>query len=338
MKIPAARISSFVKAPDKNINFVLIYGPDSGLVSQYFQEISKTIVDDLSDPFRVAELSFERIKEEPAIFNDEINAMSLMGGRRLIRIRAEGASLPKELGEVINSSKSDTFVVIAGGDLAATSSLRTFFEKSENAAAIPCYKDDNQSIQQIISRKFSENKISCENDVVPYLASSFSGDRLVIISEVEKLITYMGGNNHITLDEVKECVHDSSEFSLDELCVAFASRNPYETEKNLTKALKEGVAAIAIIRMMLRYFMRMQEVKNQIESGINEQQAVSNLRPPVFFKQVPVFKKHLSLWKNSDISKVIQKFIELEIECKTTGNPADLLCARLLLILPMAVK
>jgi DNA polymerase-3 subunit delta len=338
MKIPAAKINSFVKSPDKGINFVLIYGPDAGLVSEYTRDICKTVADDLSDPFRIAELSFDKIKDEPSILNDEINAICMMGGRRLIKVRTDSTTLPKEVGEIISASKSDTFVVFSGGDLTPASSLRTFFEKAANAAAIPCYKDDSGSIMRIISNKFSENKISCDSDVVQYLANSFSGDRLVIVSEVEKLITYMGSNKHITLADVQECIYDSSEFSLDDLCSAFASRNPYETDKHYSKAQKEGVASIAIIRMMLRYFMRLQEVKNSIESGANEQQAISALRPPVFFKQVPIIKKHLSLWKSSDISKVIHKLIELEIDCKTTGSQDELLCARLLTILPLTVR
>lgn len=338
MKIAAAQVASFVKSPDKNINFVLVYGPDAGLVSEYSRQICKSVLDDLSDPFRVAELSFDRIKEEPAILADEINAFSLMGGRRLVKIRTDSTAMPKELGDIVANSNSDTLVVFSAGDLSTTSSLRSFFEKSANAAAIPCYKDDNSSIQQLIRGKLSENKLSFDNDVIGYLASSFSGDRLVILSEVEKLITYMGEENHITLETVKNCIYDSSEFSLDDLCNAFTSRDPYATETHLIRAQKEGVASIAIIRTMLRYFMRLQDLKNQIEGGMNEQQAISALRPPVFFKQVPLLKKHLSLWKAGDIMKVIHKFIELEIDCKTTGSNDELLCSRVLIMLPMTVK
>lgn len=338
MKIPAAKLDSFVKSPDKGINFVLIYGPDAGLVSERVKTISKTAVDDLSDPFRVAELSFDTIKDDPSIFADEINAISMIGGRRLIKIRTESATFPKELAEIIKTSNTDSLVVFSGGDLAATSAIRKFFEDAKNAAAIPCYKDDTSAIQQLITQKLSSEGYNFDSDVVRYLAGSFSGDRLVILNEVEKLMLYMGDKKQISLDDVKYCVYDSSEFSLDDLCNSFASRNPYDTEKNINKALNDGVAAIAIIRSMLRYFMRLQEVKNKIAEGMDEQQAVSSLRPPVFFKQLPLFKKHLSLWKNNDINRAIAKLIELEIDCKTTGNPADLLCARLLIMLPLMVK
>ncbi|MDA0781419.1 MAG: DNA polymerase III subunit delta [Rickettsiales bacterium] len=338
MKIQPAKIQSFIKNPDKGIDYILVYGPDAGLVSEYTKTIAKTVLDDLNDPFRVADLSFDRLKDEPSILADEISAISMIGGRRLVKVTTTSTSLPKEHADILQSVKSEALVIFSAGDLPVTSTLRKFFEKEQNAAAIACYKDDSRSIAAVINEKFAKYKIKCEPDVVPYLCGSFAGDRMIILSEVEKLITYMGEEQHIKLEDVQNSVKDSSEFSLDELCNAFASRNPRQTDLHMTKALSEDIAVIMIIRSLLRYFMRLQEARNKIDSGMNDQQAVSSLRPPVFFKQVPIFKQHLNSWRSNDISRVIKQLIELEIDCKTTGNPAELLCQRLLLVLPLAVR
>jgi DNA polymerase-3 subunit delta len=338
MKIPPAKTASFLKSPDKGINCILVYGPDAGLVSQYTKTICKTVVDDLNDPFRVADLYFDKIKDEPAILADEIGAISMIGGRRLVKVTTSSESLPKEHAEILEKNTSDTMVVISASELSASSSLRKFFEKIPHGAAIACYKDDNASMARVISSKFAEYKITCDSDVIQYLCNSFSGDRMIILSEVEKLITYMGAEKRITLADVTEAVFDSSEFSLDELCNAFAFRNPALIDTHMNRALSEGVAPIMIIRTMLRYFMRLQEVKNKIDSGENEQQAISSLRPPLFYKQVPLLKSHLSGWKSNDIATIIKQFIELEIACKTTGNPAELMCQRVMMVLPLAVR
>jgi len=338
MKIPAAKIQSFINSPEKGIDYILVYGPDAGLVSEYTKNIAKTVIDDLNDPFRVADLAFDKLKDEPSILADEISAISMIGGRRLVKVTTTSTSLPKEHTEILKSVKSEALVIFSAGDLPTSSSLRKFFEKETNAAAIPCYKDDNRSIASVIRETFDKYQIKCDSDVIPYLCNSFSGDRMVILSEVEKLITYVGNEKLVKLQDVQISVKDSSEFSLDELCNAFASRNPQQTDLHMTKALSEDIAVIMIIRSLLRYFMRLQEARNKIDSGMNEQQAISSLRPPVFFKQAPIFKQHLNSWKANDIAKVIKQLIELEIACKTTGNPAELLCQRLLLVLPLAVR
>ena len=338
MKLPNAKIESFIKNPDKAFNYILLYGQDLGLITQYCRAICKTVIEDLNDPFRVANLAFDKIKDEPSVFYNELNAISMLGGQRVIIVNGNSTSLPNDLAQIIENSSSDALVVFTAGELPATSSLRKFFEKAVNAVAIPCYNDDNTAIEKIIQSRFSEHAITCEAGVVQYLSTRFASDRMVILSELDKIITYLNQQKYISLSDVKEIVFDSSEFSLDAICMAFASRNAAEIERNMTKALSENIAWIVIIRAILRYFMRLQDVKNKIEEGLNEQQAISALRPPVFFKQAANFKRHLSVWKSADISRIMSQLTDLEIACKTTGNPAELLCSRMLLILPLAVR
>ena len=86
MKIPFRDIEPFVKSPNPAIRAILVYGPDSGLMRERATIMAKTIVPDLTDPFNVALLSPDILKDDPARLTDEANAISMMGGRRLIRI------------------------------------------------------------------------------------------------------------------------------------------------------------------------------------------------------------------------------------------------------------
>lgn len=338
MKVPAAKIDSFVKKPDGNVNAVLIYGPDAGLVSQRCNIICRAVIADPDDPFSTVELSYDRIKDEPALFVDELNALSFTGGRRLIKIRSESTAITKEITDALENTKSDTFAVFTADNLAPTSSLRQFFEKGKNVAALPCYNDDSASIGQLVAGKLQDSGISYNYDVIQYLSGSFAGDRMVILNEVEKLITYVGESKSVSLEDVQSCIADSSEVSMDELCNSVASRDAATTDKNLTRAFSEGVNPIPLIRTVANYFIKLQYVKSQIEQGTPEQTAISSIRPPMFFKQVPLFKKHLNMWSNDAISKMLKALTELEIECKKTGSPAELLCARTFTVLPLAVR
>lgn len=332
MKLPYARIETFAKKPDDGVKAVLLYGPDAGLIAERGKQMLHATVDDLSDPFRVIQFSFDDIKDDSARLSDEINAMSLMGGRRFIRIVDAASSMDKDLGDAVLSSKSDTLVVFEAGDLAPTSSLRKFFESEPNLVALPCYKDDSGAVRKVVESRLREAGFMWDSDAVNYLARSFAGDRLVIISEVEKLITYMGNDKRITIDAVKDCVGDNVESSLDELCAAVAMRDLVQIEKNLQRILVEGMGAIAPIRALLRYFFRMQLVRGNMANGMDEQQAIGSLRPPVFFKQMDSFKEHLRVWNAGAIDSMIIALNKLEAECKQTGSPAELLLSRFLCV------
>lgn len=332
MKLPFARIETFAQKPDSGVKAVLLYGPDAGLVAERGRQMLHATVDDLSDPFRFVQFAYDDICEDSARLADEINAMSLMGGRRFIRIVDASGGMDTALGTALLSSKSDTLVVFEAGDLAPTSALRKFFEAEPSVVALPCYKDDIGAVRKVVETRLREAGFMWDGDAITYLTRSFAGDRLVIISEVEKLITYMGDDKKITLDAVKACVGDNVESSLDELCAAVALRDLALIEKNLQRILSEGMGAIAPIRALLRYFFRMQQVRGHMALGMDEAQAMATLRPPVFFKQVDAFKGHLRIWNVGAIDNMIVALNKLEAECKQTGSPAELLLTKFLCI------
>ena len=47
--------------------------------------------------------------------------------------------------------------------------------------------------------------------------------------------------------------------------------------------------------------MRLLEVKSKIKSGRKKDLAIKSLKPPVFFKDIPEFGKHLDIWNEEDI-------------------------------------
>ena len=93
MKIAFRDIEGFVRQPNPAVRVILVYGPDQGLMRERAQMMAKSVVSDLNDPFNVAVLSGEMLKGDPARLNDEANAMSMMGGKRLVRVEGAGDSV-----------------------------------------------------------------------------------------------------------------------------------------------------------------------------------------------------------------------------------------------------
>ena len=53
-------------------------------------QLAHTVCEDLKDPFRVVDIAGDVLKGDPARLADEFSAMSLMGGRRVVRVRPAG--------------------------------------------------------------------------------------------------------------------------------------------------------------------------------------------------------------------------------------------------------
>ena len=64
-----------------------------GLVKEHAEKIARAICPELGGGFRVAELDADTLAHDPARLNDEAASLSLMGGRRLVRVHDAGVAV-----------------------------------------------------------------------------------------------------------------------------------------------------------------------------------------------------------------------------------------------------
>ena len=93
-------------------------GPDAGLVQERAEKLLKSVVADLTDAFNVADLSEAVLLADPARLADEAAAISMMGGRRVVRVRGAGNDLADLFEEFLDDPPGDALVVVEAGDLA----------------------------------------------------------------------------------------------------------------------------------------------------------------------------------------------------------------------------
>ena len=67
MKIAANRADAFARNPDEGVRAVLVYGPDDGLVRARGDALTKAVVEDPADPFRIAEVSAAGLRDAPSL-------------------------------------------------------------------------------------------------------------------------------------------------------------------------------------------------------------------------------------------------------------------------------
>jgi DNA polymerase-3 subunit delta len=336
MQIKPYQAEAFINtiANNKEIFAVLVYGPESGLVSIRAKKIATSIVADLSDPFLVASLNEKQLDEDKGLLADEFAAISMLGGRKLIMVDG-GNKMTESLKIIFEAPKGkdqkqqdfriigDNFIVISAGDLDKSSSLRKFAEANPYIATIACYEDDVATISAIIRQKFKEQNFTFDNDVVEMLLNKFGKNRQIILNEIDKLALFMGEKRHISADILQEIIADIAEISAFQLVEEFANRDAKKAIFFLEKLFTEKTSSITIIRFLTNYFGKLSLVKNNIKNGSNLdlEMKIQN----IFFKQQPTFKKHLNSWNPKAINSLLIKLQELEIKCKNNNFDSEIL-------------
>ncbi len=336
VKFSTSKVDPFLANPDPAIRAILLYGPNGGLIRERADGLVRRVVDDPADPFRVSRLTGGMLKDDPARLADEAAALSLTGGRRIVHLSDVGDAQSAVIGEFLDAPMGDSIVLAESGDLGPRSSLRRIFEEARTGAALPCYGDEGQTLEDVIGEILRTHELRLDGEARDYLVTCLSSDRIQIRSEIEKLSLFVGqpqgtGHKTVSLDDVRVCVGDSAALSLDAVSLAAGSGDPAAIERELGRAFREGVAPVTVLRAVARHVQRLQLVAAKIAAGDSEKAAIDGLRPKPFFKTIPAFRRQLGLWSVDRLSHALALLTEAEIDCKQTGMPAQAVCGRVLL-------
>ncbi len=327
MKLGFKDIDRFVKSPPKDIKAVLIYGPDQGLVKERSKAIGKTIVPDLSDPFLVTPLSNDDLNDDPSRLSDEANALSMMGGRRLIIVSGADDKALLACKNALEDAAFDSFIIIEAGELGPKSTLRLFFEKQKNSAALPCYVEEGRALDYTIRNFLESNGKSATRDAMGFLLQNIQGDRMVIHSEIDKLCLYVGDKKVIDYDDCVEIIGARGTTGFSQITFAVASGNIKELGEKLHQAFDEGFPPQALIRGMQNHLKRLYQAKIYVSQGKSGKEAMESIHPKVFFKEQPAFQAQLNKWSLLRIERALGYLLEVDRQTKTTNIPAETLCA-----------
>jgi len=323
MKIDATRIDGFLKNPGTT-SIILIYGPDSGLVSERALALVKAALGTTDDPFRYAEIT------DSTRLLEEATAASLTGGRRVIRLRDAGETAAKPA-EALLKNPPDAMVILEAGDLTPKSKLRALAEKHPAAAAIACYAVDGSKLPRIIADRLRAQNITIEPEAAAWVAGNIAGEEGAIRQAVEILLLYAGATGTLSLADVAAALPDGGDTSIQDAIDATLTGNPPAADRAISLAYDEGVSPVAILRILLAELMRLRVAAAAIGPTTSVQDAVSLLRPPVFFKRQQVVIRALSLWSTSALTAAIQAALAAESACKHTHTPDQAYCRQMML-------
>jgi DNA polymerase III subunit delta len=329
MKIAPFQIDSYIqKIADEKIAGCLVFGPETSMVNYRFDLIAKKISPNLSDPFLVANISKERLSTDKGILADEFFSFSMLGGRKLIIVKdvdiAAAASI-KLLFEVENfSQKSENFILIQAGDLDKGSALRKACEDNSNFAVIACYEDDERSIKKFLQDELVKRQVKFNVQALELLLEKFGKNRQVILSELEKILVFLGEEKNLTLEIIERLVLSEAEISANEFVMSFSAHKFDIALMQAERLFKDGFEAVTLIRFLSNYLQKLYNARMDIDSKIADfEEAVKSQR--LFFKTEIEFRKHLKLSSLKFLAKNLQELQNLEIKVKSGSLSPKLL-------------
>jgi len=343
MKLNKNDIIAQVRKLNPAYRAVLIYGRDEGLVRERADLIAKQVVEDLRDPFLVAHIEPDQLKSAPYLLADEAAAISMMGGRRVIRIDGAGENVTEAAKSFLENPVGDGLVIITAGGIRATSALVKFFNKAKNAAAMACYEDDQGNLQSLIFEVMGQNNLDVDPAAAAFLQGNLGSDRMVSRGELEKLVLYMGGPKDgarlsVSLEDARACVGDSGSLTLDMIAIATTGGDLKILDDTLYKAFNRGESAIPILRNLARRLQKLHLIRGSMDKGVSADKAVMAVIYSPYSPEKKSFMTQLGKWSTAKLSAALEIVMQAEADCKITGLPAEAICARACLRIANAAR
>src|SRR5690606_21570409 len=126
---------------------------------------------------------------------EALTALSMIGGRRLVRVRPGGekSAVDKALAAALKvhaegGYNPDAMLVAEAGALDRTSALRKAAEASKAAAASACYEDETGDVARMTREALAAEKVGLTTDALERFVSRLPRERGLMRQEIERLV------------------------------------------------------------------------------------------------------------------------------------------------------
>ena len=302
------------KVIDK-FNFFLLYGKNEGLQNEIIKlQFIKNFTGEI---IRYDEVEF--LKNNEIIFTELLNK-SLFENKKILLISRVTEKILKSIHEITERNLIDLKIILKCGVLEKKSKLRNFFEKGINLATIPFYEDDYKSLSYIVNDFINKNNIKLSRESVNLLVSRASGDRENLKIELNKILNYSYSNNIIELEHVQKLTNLAENFSVSELADSYLNKNI----KNISKILNENNYSdedcILILRTISSKSKRLLTIIERYNETKDIENAISKIKPPIFWKEKDSVKTQVTKWKIGDLKRNIYRINDVEYLIKSNSK------------------
>lgn len=337
MKLGGRDAEGYFARPDPDKTGLLIYGADAMRVALKRQQLLAALLGDgAEEEMRLSRLAGSDLRKDPAQLIDAVKAVGFFPGPRAVFVEEAGdAAAPAITAALEDWAPGDAQIIVAAGQLKASSKLRKAFESHRNAYAVGLYDDppSRAEIERILASANIRDVPSDSMAMLTALANDLSpGD---FTQTVEKLALYKYQDpSALDLDDIDACAPKSTEAALDDVLNVVAEGRTGEIGPLMQRLQAQGTNAVALCIGATRHFRTLYTVASDPGGAA---QGIGRLRPPVYGKRRDRIVRQAQAWGADKLEKALTVLTDTDLQLRSAGQtaPALALIERALIRLAM---
>lgn len=300
-------------------NFFLFYGENQGLKKDIKNFITNKLNEENNNLEVISLYENEIINNKDNFFN-LVYSGSLFSQKKIITIHECTDKIIDTIKTSYEKYSKDIYLIFFSNILEKKSKLRVFFEKEKETVCVACYLDNERDLTTISQIELKKNNINLSRESINLLIEKSNGDRGNLRNELEKIISYSLNKKKIDINEVKTLINFSGDYKSDIFINECLSGNITQYKKIISELYLGTINQILLLRILSNKIHRLLKIKEQASEKDNIENLLNSCKPPIFWKEKPIVKKQLIIWKPKDLKEIIKNINNIEILCKKNPN------------------
>ncbi|MDC0232190.1 DNA polymerase III subunit delta [Pelagibacteraceae bacterium] len=300
-------------------NLFLVYGENLGLKKDIKNFITSELKQKNGDLEILSFYENEIINNKDNFFNS-VYSGSLFSKKKIITINETTDKIIDVIKYVHEKCSEDIYLIFVSNILDKKSKIRTLFEKENELTCIACYLDNEKDLATIAHIELKKNNLTLSRESINLLIEKSNADRNNLRNEIEKIIAYSHNKEKIEVDEIKTLINFSGDYKSDIFVNECLCGNITQYKKIISEFYVNTINQILLLRILSNKIHRLLKIKEETDKSYNLDAQLNACKPPIFWKEKPIVKKQLALWKLKDLKEIIADINKTEILCKKNPN------------------
>lgn len=320
MKASRSQIESALRAPNADLRFFLLYGPDEA----GSRSLIKLLGAALGEGAERVDIVASELRSDPARLSDEAASISLFGDPRYILVENAGEEVVPAVEALLEAPSAGNPVVILAGALRPTSRLLKLALGDPAALAFASYVPDAREAERLVLDLSRQHGLVLRSDVARRLAEAAGGNRSLIERELEKYAAFVDAApdrpQPLDHDAVDALGAGDGEGDLSRLVDSVAGGDARMLQAELLRLSSQGVDGIILVRAMLRRMLLLAKLRAEVERGNAVDAVMASQGKALFWKDKPVVSQQLSRWRSDLLAKATARLLDTERQVKAPGG------------------
>ena len=292
--------------------FVLIYGENIGL-----KETLKKNIINLNLKAEIINLYQEDVNKNKNIILNEIKNISLFSEEKIIVLNQIDEKNIIELDKILQSKEKIKIILIADL-LDKKSKLRTIFEKEKDLAIIPCYNDNDITLRKLINSELKEFK-NLNSNVINMILNYSNLNRKTIKNNLDKIKSFYD-KKVLSEESLEELLNSDRNELFENIRDASLIGDKTKLNNLLSNFAFSNEDAYLYLNMINYRLIKLLEIHKTNESFDDFNVTITKMRPPIFWKDKPVYLKLLKRWHKQSIIEALEYLGHTEEKLKKNSS------------------